>query len=49
MLVGDYGREGIFTVEKKSIKAHLVMDEVKKVIVGKDDCIEKVMAAILAR
>ena len=29
--------------------AHLVMDEVRKVIVGKDDCIEKVMAAILAR
>ena len=29
--------------------AHLVMDEVSKVIVGKDDCIEKVMAAILAR
>lgn len=30
-------------------KAHLVMDEVKKVIIGKDECIEKVMAAILAR
>ncbi len=29
-------------------KAHLVMDEVRKVIVGKDDCIEKVMAAVLA-
>ena len=28
---------------------HRVMDEVKKVILGKDDCIEKVMAAILAR
>ena len=28
--------------------AHLVMDEVRKVIVGKDGCIEKVMAAILA-
>ncbi len=36
-------------MEQKSKKAHLVMDEVKKVIVGKDDCIEKVMAAILAR
>lgn len=30
-------------------KAHLVMDEVKKVIIGKDECIEKVMAAILAK
>lgn len=30
-------------------KAHLVMDEVKKVIMGKDDCVEKVLAAILAR
>lgn len=36
-------------MEPKSKKAHLVMNEVKKVIVGKDDCIEKVMAAILAR
>lgn len=36
-------------MERRSDKAHLVMDEVKKVIVGKDDCIEKVMAAILAR
>lgn len=35
-------------MEEKSINAHLVMDEVKKVIVGKDECIEKVMAAILA-
>lgn len=34
---------------EKNEKACLVMDEVKKVIVGKDDCIEKVMAAILAR
>lgn len=34
---------------EKSKKAYLVMDEVKKVIVGKDDCIEKVMAAVLAR
>lgn len=33
---------------EKSQKAYLVMDEVKKVIVGKDDCIEKVMAAVLA-
>lgn len=37
------------TVGQNSKKAHLVMDEVKKVIVGKDVCIEKVMAAILAR
>ncbi len=36
-------------MEVKSNKAHLVMDEVKKAIVGKDDCIEKVMAAVLAR
>ncbi len=36
-------------MEQGSKSAHLVMDEVKKVIVGKDDCIEKVMAAILAR
>lgn len=35
-------------MEGKSRAAHLVMEEVKKVIVGKDDCIEKVMAAILA-
>ncbi len=30
-------------------KAHQVLGEVKKVIVGKDDCIRRVMAAILAR
>ena len=36
------------TVEEKSRMARLVMDEVRKVIVGKDDCIEKVMAAVLA-
>lgn len=36
-------------MEGKINKAHLVMDEVKKVIIGKDDCIEKVMAAVLAR
>lgn len=30
-------------------KAHSVMNEVKKVIIGKDECIEKVMAAILAK
>lgn len=35
-------------MEQKSRNAHLVMDEVKKVIVGKDECIEKVMAAVLA-
>lgn len=36
-------------MEELRNKAHLVMDEVKKVIMGKDGCIEKVMAAILAR
>ena len=36
-------------MEALNYKAHLVMDEVKKVILGKDECIEKVMAAILAR
>ena len=35
-------------LEENRNKAHLVMDEVKKTIMGKDDCIEKVMAAILA-
>lgn len=35
-------------LEERYQKAHLVMDEVRKSIVGKDDCIEKVMAAILA-
>lgn len=35
-------------MENKKDKAHLVIDEVKKVIIGKDDCIEKVLAAILA-
>ncbi len=35
-------------MEEKSKTAHLVMDEVKKVILGKDECIGKVMAAILA-
>lgn len=35
-------------MEEKSRKALQVMEEVKKVILGKDDCIEKVMAAILA-
>lgn len=35
-------------MKEKSRKAHLVMGEVRKVIVGKDECIEKVMAAILA-
>lgn len=37
------------SMEELRNKAHLVMDEVKKVIMGKDGCIEKVMAAILAR
>ena len=36
-------------MDDKNNKAHQVMKEVKKVIVGKDDCIWKVMAAILAR
>lgn len=27
---------------------HMIMDEVKKAVIGKDDCVEKVMAAILA-
>lgn len=35
-------------MESRSALAHLVMDEVKKVIIGKDDCIEKVTAAVLA-
>lgn len=28
--------------------AHAIMDEVKKAVIGKDDCVKKVMAAILA-
>lgn len=36
-------------MEELGKKAHLVMDEVKKVIIGKDECIEKVMGAILAK
>lgn len=28
--------------------AHVIMDEVKKAVIGKDDCVKKVMAAILA-
>lgn len=36
-------------LEENWNKSHLVMEEVKKTIMGKDDCIEKVMAAILAR
>lgn len=36
-------------MEESGRKAHLVMNEVKKVIIGKDGCIEKVMAAILAK
>jgi len=35
-------------LENRSRRAHLVMDEVGKVIIGKDECIVKVMAAILA-
>jgi len=35
-------------IKDKSVKAHQVMEEVGRVIVGKNDCIEKVMAAILA-
>lgn len=36
-------------VEAGSVKkAHAVIDEVKKVITGKDECIEKIMAAVLA-
>ena len=35
-------------MEDKNRKAHLVMEEVGKVIIGKDECIGKVMAAILA-
>lgn len=42
------GIKGISGVESRSTLAHLVMDEVKKVIIGKDDCIEKVTAAVLA-
>ena len=40
--------KGSLVLEELRNKAHLVMDEVKKVIMGKDDCVEKVMAAILA-
>lgn len=36
-------------LDDKGRKAHLVMEEVGKVIIGKDECIGKVMAAILAR
>lgn len=36
-------------LEEKNKKAHLVMEEVGKVIIGKDECIGKVMAAILAK
>lgn len=36
-------------MEDSGRKAHLVMSEVKKVIIGKDECIRKVMAAILAK
>lgn len=36
-------------VKEPKDRARLVMDEVKKVIIGKDECIEKVMAAILAK
>lgn len=36
-------------MEDKSRKAHLVMEVVGKVIIGKEECIGKVMAAILAR
>lgn len=36
-------------MDAKNRPAHLVMDEVKKVIVGKDDGIRRVTAAILAR
>ena len=46
---GCRNTEREFGLEELRNQVHLVMDEVKKVIVGKDDCIEKVMAAILAR
>lgn len=36
-------------IESMSGKAHRVMEEVGRVIVGKEDCIRKVMAAMLAR
>lgn len=36
-------------MEELRRKAHLVMDEVKKVIIGKDECVEKVMGAVLAK
>lgn len=35
-------------MEGMSRKAHLIISEVEKVITGKDECVEKVMAAILA-
>lgn len=35
-------------MDERSRKAHLVIDEVRKVIIGKDDCVGKVMAALLA-
>lgn len=36
-------------LEDRNRKAHLVMEEVGRVIIGKDECIGKVMAAILAK
>lgn len=36
-------------MELDNTKAHSIIKEVKRVINGKDDCIEKVMAAILAK
>lgn len=35
-------------MEENSKKAHKIIQEVKKAITGKDECIEKIMAAILA-
>lgn len=38
----------IETIDKAQDIAQLVMDEVKKIVVGKDECVEKAFAAIIA-
>ena len=39
----------IETIDKAQDIAQLVMDEVKKIVVGKDECVEKAFAAKVGR
>ena len=43
---------GVYRGDQKMVKyvevAQTIMDEVKKAVIGKDECVKKILAAILA-